>query len=190
MQTRSIIAAAILLSGLVTPARAGTWEDLGAAWSNIVGTDDSSASASASEIASPGSVRLSAGPVADGEAAYQRGDYGSALRSWLPLADQGNAEAQFDLGILYANGRGVPQDYVTAHMWFNLSASKGDKTAASYRDQIASSMDRAQLAEAQKLAREWLPVGMRNAAPPTKKPTATTGKKPPNKRSVSALQPQ
>jgi TPR repeat protein len=52
-------------------------------------------------------------------------------------------------------GRGVPQDYVLAHMWFNLSAARGG--SAERRDSILHQMTREQIAEAQKLAREWKP---------------------------------
>jgi uncharacterized protein len=54
-------------------------------------------------------------------------------------------------------GQGVPQDYVIAHMWFNLAASGGHKNAVQGRDMVAAKMAPAQLAEAQKLAREWKP---------------------------------
>ncbi len=44
-------------------------------------------------------------------AAYQRGDYATAVREWRPLAEQGNASAQYNLGLMYDKGQGVPQDY-------------------------------------------------------------------------------
>ena len=47
-------------------------------------------------------------------AAYQRGDYASAFREFRPLAEQGNANAQYNLGIMYDNGQGVSQDYAGA----------------------------------------------------------------------------
>ena len=50
-------------------------------------------------------------------AAAQIGDYATALREWEPLAKQGNALAQFNLGLIYRNGWGVPQDYKTAMKW-------------------------------------------------------------------------
>jgi uncharacterized protein len=56
---------------------------------------------------------------------------------------------------MYGTGHGVPQDYVIAHMWFNLAAASGDKEAAEVRDMLAAKMTPAQVAEAQKLAREW-----------------------------------
>ena len=59
-----------------------------------------------------------------------------------------------NLGVMYANGEGVLQDHVSAHMWFNIAASMGEKSAAKYRDQIAKSMPPAQIAKAQRLARE------------------------------------
>ena len=97
------------------------------------------------------------GPLAEGEAAYRRGDYATALRLWRPLADRGDADAQFNLGIAYNNGDGVPKDYARAYMWFSLAAAAGDPTAAEYRDTVERSMSPAQIAEAQKLARAWRP---------------------------------
>ena len=78
---------------------------------------------------------------------------------WLrKAADQGNAEAQHALGIAYDQGRGVPQDYVFAHMWFNLAAARSHPSAAEYRSKVGERMSPAQLAEAQKMAREWKPT--------------------------------
>jgi uncharacterized protein len=59
---------------------------------------------------------------------------------------------------VYAEGHGVPRDYVTAHMWFNLVAVNGDKDAVKALDEVAAKMTPAQVAEAQKLAREWKPT--------------------------------
>ncbi len=77
-------------------------------------------------------------------------------------AEQGYAKAQYNLGIMYGNGRGVPQDSAEAHMWFNLAASRfppGENRdlAVRNRDKIAKRMTPAQISEAQKLAREWKP---------------------------------
>jgi uncharacterized protein len=83
--------------------------------------------------------------------------YAEAVKWYTPAAEQGLPLAQFDLGVLYANGDGVPQDYVRAHMWFNLSAAQGDKNAIKDRDRIARQMTPEQIAEAQKLAREFKP---------------------------------
>jgi TPR repeat protein len=61
----------------------------------------------------------------EGFAAYQRGEYRTAHRLWLPLAQRGDVRAQGALGGLYADGRGVPQDYVEAVKWFRLAAAQG-----------------------------------------------------------------
>lgn len=55
---------------------------------------------------------------------------------------------------MYGVGRGVPMDYVRAHIWFNLAAVKGDADAVKGRDFVAGKMTPQQMAEAQKLARE------------------------------------
>jgi TPR repeat protein len=84
-------------------------------------------------------------------------DYETAA-TWLrKAAVQGLADAQGKLGAIYGVGQGVPQDYVIAHMWFNLAAASGNKNAAEARDEVAAKMTPAQIAEAQKLAREWKP---------------------------------
>ncbi len=57
---------------------------------------------------------------------------------------------------MYGNGPGVPQAYVQAHMWFNLAAAQGYEGAAKNRDPAASKMTPARIAEAQRLAKEWL----------------------------------
>ena len=177
-----------------------------------------------------------AGPLEDAGAAYERGDYATALTLWRPLADQGDAHAQYNLGrmyddgrgvppdaaqavkwyrlaaeqgdgsaqyslalkcflglgvaqnymeaarwyrlaaeqgdalaqaflgTMYANGQGVPQDYVEAHKWHNLAASRFPASEKGFhdiavrnRDRVATMMTPAQIAEAQKLVREWKP---------------------------------
>ena len=100
---------------------------------------------------------VAAGPLEDADAAMKRHDYKTALRLIRPLAEQGDANAQYNLGVFYDNGLGVPQDKVRAYMWFNLSAAQGRDGAAAFRDLIARRMTPAQIAEAQKLAREWKP---------------------------------
>ena len=77
-------------------------------------------------------------------------------------AEQGIARAQGLLGLMYEYGRGVPQDFVRAHMWFNLAASRlppgGVRdSAVKDRDRIAARMTPEQIAEAQRLARDWQP---------------------------------
>ena len=125
--------------------------------------------------------------------AKNRGDFAKALREWQPLAEQGDAGAQFYLGMLHENGDGVPEDYgkarewyeksaaqgnanaqfylglmcafgrgtsldlVQAHMWYSLAAGNGHARAALHRNDLAKEMKPAQIAEAQKRAREWKP---------------------------------
>ncbi len=60
---------------------------------------------------------------------------------------------------MYSKGWGVPQDYVQAHMWYNLAAERGLKLGREYRDSLAKQMTPEQIAEAQRLAREWKPKG-------------------------------
>jgi len=81
-------------------------------------------------------------------------DYGEAVRWYRLAAEQGDAYAQFNLGDMYRLG--VLQDYVQAHMWYNLAVAQGHVDAAKARDAIAKKMTSEQLAEAQRLAREWL----------------------------------
>jgi len=64
-----------------------------------------------------------------GVTAYDSGDYATALREWKPLAEQGDAVAQFNLGVMYKKGLGVPQDYKTAVKWYRLAAEQGNARA-------------------------------------------------------------
>jgi Sel1 repeat-containing protein len=69
---------------------------------------------------------LAAEPFEDALDAYRRGDYATAIRLWRPLADQGNAYAQFNLGFMYQNGRGVRQDDAAAVSWYQKAANQGN----------------------------------------------------------------
>ena len=130
--------------------------------------------------------------------AYNGGDFLSALQEWRPLAEQGDANVQAKLGVMYASGEGVPQDYAEAARWYRLAAERGNAVAQynlgvmyaegegvlrnyvqahkwfnlvatrrgmhrhqdearNNRDIIAERMTRDQIAEAQRLAREWRP---------------------------------
>jgi TPR repeat protein len=74
-------------------------------------------------------------------------------------AEQGVADAQYLVALMYSLGRGVLQDDVQAHMWFNLAASRSGgqlrESAVELRDLFASRMTPDQIAEAERLAREW-----------------------------------
>jgi TPR repeat protein len=87
-------------------------------------------------------------------------DYAAIANS----AEQGDATAQYNLAVMYDAGRGVLQDYVLAHKWYNLAAShyatwEADigASAARSRDRLTTRMTPAQVAEAQRMAREWAP---------------------------------
>ena len=62
-------------------------------------------------------------------AAYQASDYATALQEWKLLAEQGNASAQLNLGIMYEYAEGVPQSYVEAVKWYRLAAEQGNTEA-------------------------------------------------------------
>ncbi len=102
--------------------------------------------------------------VDEGVASYNRGDYVTAVHEFRLLAEQGDAIAQFNLGVMYAEGNGVPQDYVQSHKWFNLAASRylaSEKEcrdrAVNNRELIAANMTPARTYNAQWLARVWWP---------------------------------
>ncbi len=61
-----------------------------------------------------------------GFAAFKRGDYAVAIKEWKPFAEQGNASAQYNLGLMYQNGWGVRQDYGEALKWFRRAAEQGN----------------------------------------------------------------
>jgi uncharacterized protein len=92
-------------------------------------TELSRASLAASVMVVAVAAIATAGPFEDVFVAVERGDYSTA--NWLlrPLADQGNAVAQFDLGFMYDNGRGVMQDYGEAMRWYRLAAEQGNALA-------------------------------------------------------------
>jgi TPR repeat protein len=85
-------------------------------------------------------------------------DYGEAMIWFRRAAAQGHTVAKLHLGIMYAEGRGVPQDYVLAHMWFSLAAAQSEQRAVKALDMAERRMTPAQIAEAQKLARDWKPT--------------------------------
>jgi TPR repeat protein len=71
----------------------------------------------------------SAGTVDDAVAAYNRGDYADAMRLIRPLAEQGDAKAQYNLGLMYDIGKGVPQDDAEAVKWYSKAAEQGNAWA-------------------------------------------------------------
>ncbi|UZF93029.1 tetratricopeptide repeat protein [Bosea sp. NBC_00550] len=70
-----------------------------------------------------------AAPVAAGPSEDVAAMYSAVLRHLRPLADQGNANAQFNLGFMYSNGQGVPQNHAEALKWYRLAADQGNAEA-------------------------------------------------------------
>ena len=67
----------------------------------------------------------------EGLVAANKGDHQTAFKEWKPLAEQGDAVAQFNLGIMYYNGQGVAQNYTQAIFWYKKAAEKGFAVAQS-----------------------------------------------------------
>ena len=81
-----------------------------------------------------------------GQKAWDAGSVGEALIQWRAAADAGDRRAMLALGRLYLQGLGVIQDYVEAHKWLNLAASRGEVAALEERDALAAQMTPAQIA--------------------------------------------
>ena len=77
---------------------------------------------------------------------------------FLAVVFDAGAACPLTLGVFYDNGLGVPQDHIRSYMWFDLSAAQGRDGAAAFRDLVKRRMTPGQIAEAQKLAREWKPT--------------------------------
>ena len=82
-----------------------------------------------------------------------------------PCEGSASGDALFELGMMYSVGRDMPVDLIAAHKWFNLAAIKGNLAAIRLRREIASQMSDAEIATAQRAARDWV-VGNRGAARP------------------------
>jgi uncharacterized protein len=82
-----------------------------------------------------------------------------------PLGEgRGVADMLFELGMMYSVGRDVPIDLISAHKWFNLAAAKGNAEAVRLRREIANQMSDAEIAAAQRAARDWLRLNPNAAA--------------------------
>jgi uncharacterized protein len=108
--------------------------------------------AAAALVAIAAATAVVAGPLEDGVKAYREHDYAAALALWQPLADNGVAAAQYRLGTLYAEGKGVGQDDAKAVAWFQRAAGQGDadaqyNLAASYAEGLGVAKDDAEAAK-------------------------------------------
>jgi len=102
---------------------------------------------------------------------YQKGDYPAAMKEFTVLAGQGDADSQFILGDMYAQGQGVTQDNVQAYKWYEIASQNGARGAPAARDALKSKMNAEDITKAQQLAREWRPdtvaaTGATGTAPP------------------------
>jgi hypothetical protein len=111
-------------------------------------------------------------------------DYGKAMQCFLAAAEHGIAGAQNNVGFLYAQGHGVRQDFVRAHMWFAIAVANGEQTAIENRTIVAARMNPSEIAEAGKLAQEWLekhPPKDRPVIPPSRDQGPAPAARPPGK---------
>ena len=122
-----------------------------------------------------------------GQRAWDAGRPHEARAQWREAAEAGDPRAMLALGRLYMQGLGVIQDYVEAHKWLNLAASRGETDALLERDALAAKMTPRQIAAAQERASSWRfaagdeadttgsgaardPVAPRSASPPPSPP--------------------
>ena len=110
-------------------------------------------------------------------------DHVEAAKWYRRLAEQGDLEAPFRLGVMYYVGEGVKRDYIRSHKWFDVAASRAKpgkvrSEPAKNRDIVARRMDPAQIAAARRLAREWQ----------DKKHVAAAAPLPPTRQRVSRIQ--
>jgi TPR repeat protein len=147
------VLAAVLLSA--SSAFAGALEDCASAYDR---QDYAAATQLCRPLAEQGNVRAQlslGGMYYNGQGVQQ--DYAEAAKWTRRAAEQGYAPAQADLGVMYWNGEGVPKNAVLGYMWLYLAAPE-EPSAAEERDVAASQMTRDEIAEAQRLAREWKPT--------------------------------
>ena len=84
-------------------------------------------------------------------------DYAEAAKWYKKAAEQGDSGAQNILGAMYEKGKGMPKDYVEAYKWFSIAGESGNGYGRSYREKIGKQkMTHDQIAEAQRLAEEWV----------------------------------
>lgn len=103
--------------------------------------------------------------------AYEQRDYERALQGFNEVAEAGDADAQYMLGRMYAQGQGTLQDFVQAYQWYNLAAAQGQRFAGAARDALAERMTAEQIASAQELARSWQQTATTSPSSPADSPT-------------------
>jgi uncharacterized protein len=152
---KHVLAAIVLVLSFAAPGITGPYED---ALDAFVDRDYASALKLFRRAADQGNANgffMLGVMYATGQGTPQ--NYFEAAKWYGLAADQGSAAAQYSLGDMYATGQGVQLNYVSAYMWLSLAAAQGEQTAIRDRDLVARRMTPEQIAEAQKLAREWKP---------------------------------
>lgn len=87
---------------------------------------------------------------------YSKESYNDAYQGFYNLAQKGSPVCQYFLGVMYLRGYGALQDFIMSHFWFNLAASKGHRKARNHLGKLTNSMSADQIAEAQRMARDWV----------------------------------
>lgn len=96
-------------------------------------------------------------PLEKGLDEYEQKNYRRALGYWLPLANDGNARAQFLIGRLYYNGEGLPRERTRAYMWWTLAAREDDAEAKLALERLTAEMNETQLADGRTLVENFRP---------------------------------
>ncbi|MDZ7854070.1 MAG: peptidoglycan-binding protein [Halomonas sp.] len=109
---------------------------------------------------------------------YERQQYREAIQEFRELARGEDADAQYMLGRMHEAGNGTPQNFVEAHKWYNLAASRGHRHAAEARNAVAERMTTQQIAEAQRAARGWRPETASSSQSTPASTQATTASRP------------
>jgi len=91
----------------------------------------------------------------EGIEAFQQRAYEQAYRMWLPLAEAGIPQAQYNLGVIYTNGNGIRRDYVEAYKWFAIALAAGNIDAATALVTVSARMTKQQIAEAENRVAAW-----------------------------------
>ena len=83
-------------------------------------------------------------------------DYAEAVNWFRMAAEQGYVDAQYHLGAMYGQGKGLQRDFVQAQLWFTLAASQGNVPARKSRDTVVKLMTNGQINKARRIARKWM----------------------------------
>lgn len=87
---------------------------------------------------------------------FSAGQYSRAYAGFRRLARKDSCLSQYFLGVMHLSGEGVLQDFLRAHMWFNIASSHGHKKAHEHLKKLTTEIGPKQVGEAQKMARHWV----------------------------------